>query len=912
MKNYTLLVLLCLFFCMPAIAQTAVTGQVKDTALQVPMPRTAVMLLQAKDSMLVAHTRTADDGSFAFRDVQPGHYIVLVSRMPYADFAERITVAASPYTVGLVPLVSRTRLLREVVINKQQAAIKIKGDTTEYNAAAFELQKGASVEDLLKQLPGMQVDRNGVIIAQGEIVKKVLVEGEEFFGDDPLLVTRNLRADMVDKVQLYDKKSDLAAATGINDGIKDKTINLKLKEDAKRGSFGKVEIGGGPEGFFDNQAMVNIFRGKRRFAAYGTLSNTGKIGLGSQDNDKYQLSKDESTMRDSELDSWSGTYEGQGLPLSQSGGIHYADKWNEDKSAVSLNYKLAGLHIDGAVNTISQQSLPTDVLVTNIDQVFKQQVFKHKLHGNYETRFDSAWSFRLVMAGATQHKKMNNFFSSSTVNNAQEILNSGTRRFDNTVNNGGFNTAITLARALKLKGSSITLQLDQQYNASNAEGTIRAENRFPNDITKDSLQVLDQQRKDAMRDLGLEAKLIYVRPISARSVLSFNYGINHHGSSSDIRAWAPGKQGYENPDSLISNSFKYNRTINRAGVQMIYGSPKLHMNFGTDVALTHLQQENQYTGQRYPQNFVNWYPAAEIAYVIKLQQSVSVYFKGDNNMPGIEQLQPVVNNADPLNVIYGNADLHPYFTGTWGVRYNHFQPAGEKYFFSNFNFSRAKSQITSSVVTDEDGRNFITWSNDGNSKKFWAYIGTGKKILKWDAHTGLNLNASVQSLDQLSNKTINTVTNNSYGAEYYFNKSIKQKLDLNLKFQASYNTNKTSLQPEAPVNYWLYNINPSTDIYFLKAWQLHADASWMIRQKTAVFTGDMDVLLVNAFIGRRLDKEGNWNIRASVNDLLNQQRGFNRFVQGNFITQQQYTTVQRYFLLSLLWNFSKLPTANNQ
>ena len=239
-------------------------------------------------------------------------------------------------------MILKSKLLETVVVSGNKGAVRIKGDTTEFNADSFRTQAGANVEDLLKKLPGIQVDKNGKITAQGEAVKKVLVDGEEFFGDDPTLVTQNLRADMVDKVQVYDKKSDQATFTGIDDGQREKTINLKLKNDKKMGYFGRLTGGIGTDGYYDEQLMANYFKKKEKMAAYGIISNTGKTGLNWNERDSYgqsilgQLDVDPNTgfftndgpggNRD-ELDTWSGQYEGQGYPSVKTGGLHYNNKW---------------------------------------------------------------------------------------------------------------------------------------------------------------------------------------------------------------------------------------------------------------------------------------------------------------------------------------------------------------------------------------------------------------------------------------------------------------------------------------------------------------------------------------------------------------------------------------------------------
>ncbi|MDB5032759.1 MAG: TonB-dependent receptor, partial [Mucilaginibacter sp.] len=235
------------------------------------------MVLNAKDSILRKFTRAKPDGSFAINDLAKGKFILVLSYPGYADYTEGFTLdekVEPSHDFGKLSMILKSRLLQDVIIKGSARAIKIKGDTTEFNANAYVIQPNAKVEDLLKQLPGIQVDKDGKITAQGQTVSKVLVDGEEFFGDDPTLVTKNIRADMVDKVQLYDKKSDQATFTGIDDGQKTKTINIKLKENSKNGYFGKLYGGIGTQDNYESQLLYNKFKGKEKFSISGTSSNT--------------------------------------------------------------------------------------------------------------------------------------------------------------------------------------------------------------------------------------------------------------------------------------------------------------------------------------------------------------------------------------------------------------------------------------------------------------------------------------------------------------------------------------------------------------------------------------------------------------------------------------------------------------
>ena len=336
-KINALIFLLLLFSALTSVAQTSytVSGQILDTTANVKLLNTSISLLNAKDSTLRTFTRSNAEGMFSLKTPAVGKYILLVTYPGYADYVEHFTLDSAHLekSIGKLNLVLKANLLKDVLIKGNAAAIKIKGDTTEFNAAAYSIQPNSKVEDLLRQLPGIQIDKDGKITAQGESVNKVLVDGEEFFGDDPTLVTKNIRGDMVDKVQLYDKKSDQATFTGIDDGQKSKTLNIKLKEDKKNGYFGKIDVGVGTNDFNQSQAMVNIFRGKKKFSAFGTLGNTGKTGLAWEDNSKYGSSGGSiefmegggimiTSMGNDELESFDGRFSGEGIPLVRSGGMH--------------------------------------------------------------------------------------------------------------------------------------------------------------------------------------------------------------------------------------------------------------------------------------------------------------------------------------------------------------------------------------------------------------------------------------------------------------------------------------------------------------------------------------------------------------------------------------------------------------
>ncbi len=268
--------------------QAIIKGIVTDTSGKQNLSNSVITILHSKDSVLCKFIRSTTNGSFELNKLAAGKYVLLITYPNYADYVDTIRLNdTSIINLGKLIMTSKANLLREVIVRQQISSIKMKGDTTEFAADSFKVQPNATVEDLLKKLPGIQIDKNGQITAQGEKIQKILVDGEEFFGDDPTLVTQNLRADMVDKVQVYDKKSDQSTFTGIDDGQKEKTINLKLKDNKKNGYFGKLNASAGSNGYHDSQGMINVFKKKQKFAAYGILSNTGTSGLNWQDRNNY-------------------------------------------------------------------------------------------------------------------------------------------------------------------------------------------------------------------------------------------------------------------------------------------------------------------------------------------------------------------------------------------------------------------------------------------------------------------------------------------------------------------------------------------------------------------------------------------------------------------------------------------------
>ncbi|MBS1660875.1 MAG: outer membrane beta-barrel protein, partial [Bacteroidetes bacterium] len=566
-------------------------------------------------------------------------------------------------------------------------AIRLKGDTTEFNADSFRTQPNASVEDLLKKLPGIQVDKNGKITAQGEAVKKVLVDGEEFFGDDPTLVTQNLRADMVDKVQVYDKKSDQASFTGIDDGKREKTINLKIKDGKKNGYFGRVTAGAGTEGYHDYQLMANYFKNKLKLSGYGIIGNTGKTGLNWNERDNFgqsdasSIDVDENTgslswtmsNRD-DLDSWSGRFEGQGFPSVKTGGLHFNNKWNDDQQSLNGNYKYMQLDVNGESSTNSQYILPDTFYYNNQSQKFRNQILRHSFNGSYEYKFDSTSSLKLLADGGTDHKTTNNIFHSEALASDSSLVNQNDRTTSTVGDNRVVNSNLLWRKKLAKKGRTLSLNVVENYTENKSDGYLNSETRlYQNGIQfKDSL--IDQYKNYQTRTLLLDAKLTYTEPLGKSSFLSANYGgiiNNSHSDRNSFNKTTGGKYGAL--DSLYSNDYQYNQFSQRGGLTYILVKKKLRATAGTNILFTKYRQDDLHADTSLTRSFVNWNPVANATYSFSSSRRLNVYYVGNTTQPLVSQIQPIRTNEDPLNITIGNPDLKPSFANRFSMYFNDYK-----------------------------------------------------------------------------------------------------------------------------------------------------------------------------------------------------------------------------------------------
>jgi len=603
---------------------TSIKGTVTDTVEKKNLSNAVVALIKKSDSVLVKFTRTNSNGEFSITGVPAATYILMITYPRYADFADEVKLtAAQPLDIGKISLLQRALLLKEVIVHST-GAIRIKGDTTEFVADSFKVKEGATVEDLLKKLPGLSVNSKGEITAQGKQVDKVLVDGEEFFGNDPTIATQNIAAKQVDKIQVYDTKTEQDQIKGIGANNDSKTINIKLKDDAKKGYFGKVETGSDFDHLTNGKILYNNFSGSRKFSVFGTKSNTNTGSLGWEERNKLGIDND------FEYDEIGGYYFSfgtnddfndwglQGLPDAYSAGSLYSNKWGEEKNKLNLSYTYNRLGTTNEGSTLKQNLLPDTTFYNNENANTKGLKQQHVFTGKYEWKIDSLASIKFTSANTYKTTETSGTTHSEALDENQQFINTGDRTNTNDLTHKQSDNQVVYRQLFRKKGRMLLTSLRYTYIHDDNNGTLNSLNQFYRNGIVDSTLVTDQLKMGTGESHTYGGKLTYNEPLSAHWNLVTEYSYNANHSNSDRNTFEKDLNGkYTVLDSLYSNNFDLNASSNTGIITMRYLGKKLKSAFGGGVSAVRLDVNNLDNNRRNVYNFTNFTPQAQFSYAFK-------------------------------------------------------------------------------------------------------------------------------------------------------------------------------------------------------------------------------------------------------------------------------------------------------
>ena len=870
----------------------------------------SVNILKAKDSVLVKTVRTSSNGAFTISSIPAGNYIIMVSYPQYADFTDKIILGVAPTTLKIA-LDTKAHLLKEVIVKNTVSAIRVKGDTTEYKADSFYVTPNADVQELLKKMPGIQVNAKGEITAQGEKVNKVLVDGEEFFSDDPAVVTKNLRADVVDKVQVFDKKSDQAVFTGIDDGQKSKTINLQLKEDKKNGYFGKAEAGSNFNQYGSGKLMTNAFKGKRKIAGYVTTDNTKFDNLNWDEAQNYgdgggMITEFGDGGMSMIMTSGDGEEGGStGFPNQQSAGATFSNKF--DKGSVNTSAQYNRLLVNGITGSYSKTILPTNSIVNNTFSTQRTEKKKYKLNTTDQWGTDSTGLFKLTLkAASVVSDNTNSFSGTSYIPETGAQLNGTARTTSNNTNDKTLNGSLSYRLRFAKKGRTISVNSDFNFGDKTQDGLLNAQNDYfgaSNVVIK--RETIAQAKELAQLTSAGSVSSVYTEPLGKNSFLIFNYKIGLAGNNSERTTYdAKAGQQQIKVDSL-SNHFKFNTVNNSGSISYRYAVKKVNFNIGTGIGSAKYSLFDYATNANRNVSFTNFIPSATFNFTPKQQKKFILSYVGNTQNPSLLQIQPIIDNTDPLNITVGNANLKQSFTNRFSFNYTTFKIIKNKYIQLSGSFSNTNDAIATSSSIDAFGKSINQYVNiDGNYN-----YGTGF-YYDFELYKGINFGMNTGINGGRYNNIVNGIKNTNDNISTRFGISFSQWGDKKISFWSSFtaSNNKTvsSIRPGASTNYWSYNNNSNIQFKFKKAkFFIDLSTDITVYQKSVAFPSQRNIYLVHPSMRKVISKNDKWEAKLMVYDLFNQNQFVDRNITSNFISETTNNGIRRYALFSIIYNFSK-------
>jgi hypothetical protein len=953
MKRILLFVLILALSAAGAQAQKVsgtVRGVLQDSS-STPLGDATVSVLRIKDSSLISFTLTDSKGRFEINNIDTGEYKLIASYTSLSTLVKKFGIAAQKPVVdmGTIVMDRNYKSLDEVII--AEAPIKISGDTIAYKADAFKTKPNATVEDLLKKLPGVQVERDGTVKAQGENVQKVYVDGKEFFSNDPKLATKNLSADMVDQVQVYDDMSEQAKFNGIDDGSRSKAINLKLKKDKKKGLFGKAYAGaGGPGGRYDVGLNANAFKGATQTSVITKSNNNNNIGftlsdmlgtmgggmgggmsgggggmmMGAMGSGMNMVSTGAGGMGGMMGGMGIGSASNSGITRSTQIGVNYRDTWsktfdvngsyffNQTRNQVEREtfrktfFDSSTLGRDGFTRSQTQNDNHrfNFNMVSTIDSfnsiIYNPNLSYQRTYNSFS--FDSSRQYRINQDGS-QYLLNNNIINSNTAGNGYNFANN-----------------LIWRKKFRRAGRTFSLNLNGTF-AHNERDVLQLTDfeRFSENGSKlqDSTANVLNANESKTRNYG--ATISYTEPIARDKILEFNYGYTNNNSQSlrDVLAYdaTTGSHSIKNP--ILSNEFENENYAHRFGTNLRVVKKKYNYQFGFALQKATLNSNNLTVKRTFSQNFTNIFPTFSFNYQFARSRNLRISYRGTNRMPSVSQLQNVPDVTNSLNVYVGNPALRQEFTNNVTLSYSFFDILKFRNFFVFLNFNNTMDKISNSITQRANGQQITMPVNLDGAFSLSGSVNYGLPIKKlkggnFNTNTRFQYSRDVNQLVDTLGKSIQSYQNNvTVGEDLRLSYNYKEKLDVGLGVSSSYtsvrNTN-TTVQGNNQ-SYFTHVVTGDITYVFPKGFSLTTDFDFNM------YTGRSDgfnqnFFLWNASVAKELFKNKKGELRFSVNDILKQNVSINRTVQQNYIEDTRANVLQRFFMVTFTYKLNRMGGRN--
>lgn len=892
-----------------------ISGIVLDSASRKPLRIASVSLLHARDSAYVTATTTGGDGDFLFRKVAPGSYRLLVTFMGYKNISLPITVTRDALNVGTLLMTDQGTQLNEVVIKQERAPVTIKQDTIEFNAGSFKTQPNAQVEELLRKLPGVEVARDGSIKANGQAVNKVLVDGKPFFGNDPKMATRNLPADIVDKVQMFDQSSDQSQFSGVDDGDRERTINITIKKDKGKGYFGQNALGAGTKNGEQSaryEAKLNV----NRFNNHNGGPNRQISVIGQANNLNQQNFTMSAGGGGPQLigQPGDGGDDGPAAPSNVTEVAALGANYRTESSAVKWGKRsemAASYFANRAVTNTDQQShrenmLPGQSFLTDQSNYSKNTQLTHRINGRFDLPIDSLTSLRLTPNVSFQTKDLLSQSNSYSYRSVTDSLNKGLTHYDlHGTGLNGYNNLL-LMRKFRKEGRSLSANLNTILTTGNTTAYNRSENTFFDTLTTGARQNIDQRNAQEQSAFQNTMTVSFTEPVSFTKKLEFRYAYSNNFGKlfRNVANKSEETDEYDRPDASLSRNFVNTFETNRLGATFQTRRLRYTIALGADGQLASLRPVDRSTEAGYRSRYGYFMPNALFSYTFRGNKNLRLQYRTRVVSPGITQLIPVADNSNPLNISIGNPALRPEYYHNLTLTFSTSSRGGTDNLFIFSSFNQSNNRIGVSTATNSSGVQVTTPINTRGFMSGNGFVGLSKKIEPLRLSVNLSTQGSVARNTNVINESDNVTTSTSIGQGIRLQSDYNGRIDYGLSARITYQQARYSLLSQQNMQYW--SQYATGDVH----WQLPGN---IIIASDLTYTGNTGraegynqrFLLWNASVSKQFLRTKQAEVRLQVFDLLNQNRSLIRNTGDAYIEDVRSRVLQRYFLISLVYNLRK-------
>lgn len=958
-NNGLLLKLLLLFILVISFTNTksqtntgiTVNGTITEEGTKKPLSFATVALVTVRDSSLVSGAISNANGGFVLKNVPAGTFKLKITFIGYNTLRKNVTIqrTSSPLNIGNFILSVEKNMMKEVVITGSMPVL-VKKDTIEYNADMFKTEKNAVVEDMLKKLPGVEIDGAGKIKAQGNDVTKVYVDGKQFFGNDPLIATQNLPSEMIAKVQIIDKKSDQAEFTKIDDGDIEKVINIVTRQGYKHGNFGKSSFGYGSNDRYDAGVMFNNFEGDRQISILG-MSNNINMQRFTLDAGNSLLNRRQSTLgsaRSGRMGGGGGGNRGgftamsanarglsaNGISTTNAGGINFHNKFGK-KLELTSSYFFNGTETKNDQTSLTQT-------IKGDSSIFKRDTtssmtrnLNHRISLELNYQIDSMNSilFRPNVSYAINSSDRN----SSSITNGQSGYRLNESNTSSSSDGTSLNSSNTLLYRLKFKkprrtfsinfGNSIksgntdtyTKSLLTIYNTSKIPGSSNAPTVTNTDLYYDGKTTGD----------SYNVRLSYTEPLTKYQSLELNYYYSVSNNTSIRKAYDrnPITGLYDKPDTAYSNQFNNTFINQRYGIAIQTQKNKLMYTFGLGLESSQINSNTHIRDTLYDRSHksFNFSPTASLNYSFTNRTKLNIQYRGTTNEPTVDQLQPVVTNPNSITQNVGNQNLKASFTNDINLNYNNVNLKTFSNYYFNLQYSNVLNAISNYYVYGPNNEQLIMPLNVKGSYDASASTGLGMPF-KQNKYV-LNTSASVTWNNDI-NYIKNSPTSLTLDTPIDFvgaSRNVTRALSLGYNLMGTLNTKAVmatlagrmnynrawqSIQTTTNSIYMSYNIYGDIKLSLPAGLLISTDCQYNINSG---YSGNLNkpYTLWNAGATKDLFKNKKGQIKFQILDILKQNQSIKRSISGINIVDTKSNILTQYFMFTFVYNFNNFKNMGN-